>query len=69
MKLLILNRKALFLILILLILAIIIPIMVLNYGRSKDVFMQDIFYEGTNDEKIISFACNIDWGKNIFQEC
>lgn len=75
MKLLIFSKKTLCLILVLLVLIIIIPIIILNYGKSKDVFMQDIFYEGTNDEKIISFACNIDWGEeyipeilNIFEE-
>lgn len=68
MKLLIFNKKTLYLILLLLIFVIIIPIIVLNYGRSKDVFMQDIFYEGTNGEKVISFACNIDWGEEYIPE-
>lgn len=68
MKLLILNKKALCLIFALLALIIIIPIIILNYEKSKDVFMQDVFYEGTNDEKVISFACNIDWGEEYIPE-
>lgn len=68
MKLLILSKKSLFLILLLLIFVIIMTIIVLNYGRAKDVFMQDIFYEGTIDEKVISFACNIDWGEEHIPE-
>ncbi|WIV10909.1 polysaccharide deacetylase family protein [Proteiniborus sp. MB09-C3] len=31
--------------------------------KTKDIFNNDdVYYKGTIDEKIIAFACNVDWG-------
>ncbi|MGO1469307.1 MAG: polysaccharide deacetylase family protein [Tissierella sp.] len=68
MKLLIFNKKMIYLTLLLLIFIILISLVIINYGKTKDVFMQDIFYEGINDKKIISFACNIDWGEEYIPQ-
>lgn len=68
MKLLIFNKKVLYLILITLILATVLTIIIFNWGKTRNVFKEDIFYEGLTDEKIISFACNIDWGEEYIPE-
>ena len=68
MRLLILNKKTLYLILIVLILVIVVPIMVLNRLKTENVFKEDIYYQGTKDEKTIAFACNIDWGNEHIGE-
>lgn len=68
MKLFILNKKAFYLTMFLLVLTIVITLVSINYRKSKDVFMQDIFYEGLLDEKSVSFACNIDWGEEYIPE-
>lgn len=35
-----------------------------NYSRktNETFFNDDIYYKGTKEEKIMAFACNIDWG-------
>ncbi|HLR21420.1 MAG TPA: polysaccharide deacetylase family protein [Tissierellaceae bacterium] len=69
MKLLILNKKTLlFLMIILIILLIVIPLIVLNWTKTEDVFKEDIFYQGIKDEKVVSFACNIDWGNESIED-
>lgn len=68
MKLLIFNKKLLYLILIILIFTIVSTIIILNWGKTKNVFKEDIFYEGLSDEKIVSFACNIDWGEEYIPD-
>lgn len=68
MKLLILNKRTLYLLMIILILLIVIPVIVLNRWKTEDVFKEEIFYQGIKDEKIISFACNIDWGNEYIKD-
>src|SRR5699024_7300984 len=68
MRVLIMNKKALYILLILLIVILIIPILLLNYNKTIDVFKTDIYYEGTRDEKIIAFTCNIDWGNEYIED-
>lgn len=68
MRLLILNKKALYLILIVLILLIILPIIILNGMKAQDVFKEEIFYQGIKDEKVVAFACNVDWGNEYIEE-
>ena len=65
MRLLILNKKALYLIIIILLLVIVIPVIVLNIFKTEDVFKEEIYYQGTKDEKVIAFACNVDWEMSI----
>ena len=32
------------------------------YNRTKETFNMDVYYKGNVDDKIIAFACNVDWG-------
>lgn len=68
MKLVILNKNTLILIVIILILIIALPFIILYLNASQETFKQDIFYQGNKDEKIIAFACNIDWGNEYIPE-
>lgn len=38
--------------------------MTLSKGKAKETFknIDDVFYKGNIDEKVIAFTCNIDWG-------
>lgn len=62
MKLIILNKKTLYLILIVLVLVFVCLFLFIKLNMTKDVFQEDIYYQGTKDEKVVAFACNIDWG-------
>lgn len=62
MRLVILNRKALFTIIIALLLIIISIISLVICNKTKEVFKTDPYYQGNIDDKIIAFACNVDWG-------
>lgn len=68
MKMVIINRNTLILILIVLVLLIGFAFFSLINVKSKDVFNQDIFYKGTKDEKVVAFACNIDWGNEYIPD-
>ncbi len=62
MKLVIVNKKTLFTILIVLILVIITLSILRVYNKTEETFNSDVYYQGNIDEKIIAFACNVDWG-------
>lgn len=62
MRLLIINKKMIAVIMVILALILIITIFLTLTNNSKEVFREDIYYKGTNNEKIIAFACNVDWG-------
>ena len=62
MKLVIVNKKTLFTILIVLILAIVTLTILRVYNKTEETFNSDVYYQGNIDEKIIAFACNVDWG-------
>ena len=32
------------------------------------MFKEEIYYQGTKDEKVIAFACNVDWGNEYIGE-
>lgn len=68
MRLLILNKKTLYLIVIVIILLITVPLIVLKGMRTEDVFKEEIFYQGIKDEKVVAFACNVDWGNEYIEE-
>lgn len=65
MKLLIINKKTLYTIIVIIIVSILILGIYKNIPKTKDVFNTDIFYQGSKDEKIVAFACNIDWGNEF----
>lgn len=61
MKMLFIKKNTIILILIALLLIGLILFLLFS-SNVKDVFNEDILYKGTRDEKIVVFACNIDWG-------
>ncbi len=62
MRLIIISKKTLFTILIVLILAIITLAISVVYNKAEETFNSDVYYQGNIDDKIIAFACNVDWG-------
>lgn len=75
MKFFIISRKTISIIIILILILGILLATWYNLGKTKEVFNIDIYYQGTKEEKVVAFACNIDWGNeyidgilNIFEE-
>ena len=62
MRFIILGRKTLISILVVALVLIILLVGFLRINRAKEVFNKDIYYQGSREEKIVAFACNIDWG-------
>lgn len=62
MRLVIINKKTLITIVVVLILLITISSVFIIYNRTQPTFNSDVYYQGNIDEKVIAFACNIDWG-------
>lgn len=62
MKLVIVNKKTLLAILIVLILLIITFTILKVYNKTEETFNSDVYYQGNIDDKIVAFACNVDWG-------
>lgn len=62
MKIFFIKKKTIniFITIILIILIIILIYAFLN--KADETFKRDIFYKGTKNEKVIAFACNVDWG-------
>lgn len=69
MKFIILNKKTLYLMLIVILLLFICIGIFVKLQTTKDVFKrEDIYYQGIKDEKIVAFACNIDWGDEYIDD-
>ena len=68
MKMVIMNKNTLILILIVITLLLGFIFFLLVNSKTKDVFNEDIFYKGTKDEKVVAFACNIDWGNEYIPD-
>ncbi|NLJ99338.1 MAG: polysaccharide deacetylase family protein [Tissierellia bacterium] len=62
MKLLIINKKTIYTILIIIFIIIVASIYISTYSRIDETFNTDIYYKGNVDEKVVTFACNVDWG-------
>lgn len=62
MKLFIVSKKTLFTIIVIVILIVLSLFMWSIYNRTQEIFNQDVYYKGDLDEKIVAFACNVDWG-------
>lgn len=62
MRLIIINRKALYAILVTLLLIVISIIAITIYSRAEETFNPDVYYQGNINDKVIAFACNVDWG-------
>ncbi|WP_353095256.1 polysaccharide deacetylase family protein [Tissierella praeacuta] len=62
MRLVIVNKKTLLTILIVLILLIVTFTILKVHSKTKETFNSDVYYQGNIDDKIVAFACNVDWG-------
>lgn len=68
MRLLIINKRTMYIIIAIVILSIILFSTYLFTSKSKDVFNPEVFYKGIGNEKEIAFACNIDWGNEYIPQ-
>lgn len=68
MRLIIINRRTLIVISIIIILFLLLLTISLFYNKAAETFNSDVYYQGNTDEKIIAFACNVDWGNEYIPE-
>lgn len=68
MRLIIINKKTLIGFLIMLLLIILTLIATIVYNRTEETFNSDVYYQGNIDEKIVAFACNVDWGNEYIPD-
>lgn len=69
MKIIYINKRIGYIILIIII--ILIFLSVIYYGvnnRDSETIAKDIYYNGNVDEKVIAFTCNVDWGEEYIPE-
>lgn len=64
MKLIYIRYNTIFMVLIVTLLIIVSILFAVNYSRktNETFFNDDIYYKWTKEEKIMAFACNVDWG-------
>jgi probable sporulation protein (polysaccharide deacetylase family) len=67
MKILILNKRTIFTLLIIILIFLIVVFGIHFYNRADETFNRDIYYKGNIDEKIVALACNVDWGNEYIQ--
>lgn len=68
MKLLILSKKTLYIIIGIIILSTIILSTYLYFSKTQEIFAPEVYYKGIKEEKIMAFACNIDWGNEYIPQ-
>ena len=69
MKIFYIKKQKLRLLITILVLAIFAIIFYnIYYKNSEETFKEDIYYKGNIDEKVIAFACNVDWGNEYIPE-
>lgn len=61
MKIFIISKKKIYYLMLFFIISLLI-IELCNLKKTVDVFNTTIYYQGNKEEKIVAFACNIDWG-------
>ncbi|NLJ79190.1 MAG: polysaccharide deacetylase family protein [Tissierellia bacterium] len=62
MKLFIINKKGIYMLLIAILIIISIIIYISIYNKIDETFRTDVYYKGNIDKKVVTFACNVDWG-------
>lgn len=67
MRLVIINKKTLLTIILALILLILSLVVYVIYNKTEETFNSDVYYQGNVDDKVIAFACNVDWGNEFIQ--
>lgn len=65
MKLIIINKKTLFTIILTVILLILSIVIYITYNITEEIFNPDVYYQGNVDDKVVAFACNVDWGNDF----
>ena len=68
MKLLIINKRTIYMLLAILILLISIVTILIIHNKTLETFNPDVYYSGNVDDKVIAFACNVDWGNEYIEE-
>lgn len=67
MKLFIIKKRTIYLLLIIIIVLTLL-LSIYNTLKTINVFNSDVYYQGTKDEKMLAFACNIDWGNEFIDD-
>lgn len=67
MRLIIINKKTLLTIILALALLILSLVVYVIYNKTEETFNSDVYYQGNVDDKVIAFACNVDWGNEFIQ--
>ncbi|NLY77006.1 MAG: polysaccharide deacetylase family protein [Tissierellia bacterium] len=67
MKLIVINKRILYGLIAIVIILIVIAIGIHFYNKSEETFNLDVYYKGNIDDKIIAFACNVDWGNEYIK--
>lgn len=67
MKLIIINKKTLLTIILALVLLVLSLVVYVIYNKTEETFNSDVYYQGNVDDKVIAFACNVDWGNEFIQ--
>lgn len=67
MRLIIVDKKILYILLAVIVAIIVVSLVISFYNRAEETFNMDVYYKGNVDDKIIAFACNIDWGNEFIQ--
>lgn len=67
MKIIMINKKILYILILVIVVLIIGYVGIKLYNRAEETFNIDVYYKGNVDDKIIAFACNVDWGNEYIQ--
>lgn len=62
MKILIVNKKTIYTLLIIIFIIVVVAFYISFYNRIDETFNMDIYYKGNVDGSSVAFACNVDWG-------
>lgn len=62
MRILIIKRRTLYILLLIFLIALLAFLFVSFYNGATETFNTDVYYKGNIDDKIMAFACNVDWG-------
>lgn len=68
MRLIIINKRGLIILSIILLLTFLTLITIFAYNKAEETFNSDVYYQGNIDEKIVAFACNVDWGNEYIPD-
>ncbi|NMB28402.1 MAG: polysaccharide deacetylase family protein [Tissierellia bacterium] len=62
MRILVVNKKTIYTLLIIIFIIVVVAFYISFYNRIDETFYMDIYYKGNVDDKVVAFACNVDWG-------